>query len=86
MAPIVVSEIEEPEEEERREVVKNEEKKCRCAGVTFGIAGWRRRCVFCLIVLLIVMVVANLALTLWIMAVMRFTTVSIVFVVNYDVL
>lgn len=41
-----------------------------------GIYGWRKRCLYGLILLLLIIVVINLALTLWIFKVMEFSIVS----------
>lgn len=42
-----------------------------------GIYGWRKRCLYLLILGLLVMVIVNLALTLWVLKVMEFSSVSI---------
>ncbi|CAD5216189.1 unnamed protein product [Bursaphelenchus xylophilus] len=39
-----------------------------------GIYGWRKRCLYGFIVLLTIVIVVNLALTLWIMTVLNFTS------------
>lgn len=58
-----------------------------------GIYGWRKRFVYCFILLLVVMILANLSLTIWILVVMKFNIVSraifnrchcIVYVRGYD--
>ena len=41
-----------------------------------GIYGWRKRCLYSFIVLLMVVVVINLALTVWILRVLDFSIVS----------
>lgn len=41
-----------------------------------GLYGWRRRCLYGLVLLLLVMVILNLALTLFILRVLDFSTVS----------
>jgi len=41
-----------------------------------GIYGWRKRCLYVLILGLLVMVIVNLALTLWVLKVMEFSSVS----------
>ncbi|XP_076064937.1 uncharacterized protein LOC143038977 [Oratosquilla oratoria] len=41
-----------------------------------GIYGWRKRCLYALVLLLLVMVILNLALTLFILRVLDFTTPS----------
>lgn len=40
-----------------------------------GIYGWRKRCLYILILGLLVMVIINLALTLWVLKVMEFSSV-----------
>ncbi|KAG8232883.1 hypothetical protein J437_LFUL004753 [Ladona fulva] len=49
----------------------------KCAGFRVGIYGWRKRCLYLLVLSLMVMVIVNLALTLWLLKVMEFSTVSI---------
>ena len=41
-----------------------------------GIFGWRKRCLYGLLLVLLLMVIINLALTLWIMKVLDFSVVS----------
>lgn len=41
-----------------------------------GIYGWRKRCLYFFILLLLVTMIVNLALTIWILKVMNFTPVS----------
>lgn len=41
-----------------------------------GIYGWRKRCLYVLILGLLIMVIINLALTLWVLKVMEFSSVS----------
>uniref|UniRef100_A0A8C7J1S0 Zeta-sarcoglycan n=1 Tax=Oncorhynchus kisutch TaxID=8019 RepID=A0A8C7J1S0_ONCKI len=41
-----------------------------------GIYGWRKRCLYFFILLLLVTMIVNLALTIWILKVMNFTVVS----------
>lgn len=45
-------------------------------GFYLGLYGWRKRCLYILILGLAILIVVNLALTLWILKVMEFTTVS----------
>lgn len=40
-----------------------------------GLYGWRKKCLYFLILALAILIVVNLALTLWILKVMEFTTV-----------
>ncbi|KAK7929299.1 hypothetical protein WMY93_005694 [Mugilogobius chulae] len=42
---------------------------------TVGIYGWRKRCLYFFILLLLVTMIVNLALTIWILKVMNFTPV-----------
>ena len=42
-----------------------------------GVYGWRKRCLYCLVLLLIVVVLVNIALTAWILAVLNFNIVSL---------
>lgn len=44
-----------------------------------GIYGWRKRCLYFFVLLLMILIVVNLALTIWILKVMNFTIVSSVF-------
>lgn len=41
-----------------------------------GIYGWRKRCLYILILGLLIMVIVNLALTLWVLKVMEFSSVN----------
>lgn len=41
-----------------------------------GLYGWRKKCLYFLILSLAILIVVNLALTLWILKVMEFTTVG----------
>lgn len=41
-----------------------------------GIYGWRKRCLYFFVLLLMILIVVNLALTIWILKVMNFTIVS----------
>lgn len=44
--------------------------------ISVGIYGWRKRCLYILIVGLMIMMVINLALTLWVLKVLDFNFVS----------
>lgn len=44
-----------------------------------GIYGWRKRCLYFFVLLLMILIVVNLALTIWILKVMNFTIVSMAF-------
>lgn len=46
-------------------------------GFVLGLYGWRKKCLYALILGLAVLIVVNLALTLWILKVMEFSTVSV---------
>ncbi|KAF7281991.1 hypothetical protein GWI33_003721 [Rhynchophorus ferrugineus] len=49
----------------------------RChQGFRVGIYGWRKKCLYALILILLFMVIVNLALTLWVLKVMDFSAVS----------
>lgn len=41
-----------------------------------GLYGWRKRCLYLVIVLLVVVMLVNLGLTIWILVVLDFNTVS----------
>ena len=41
-----------------------------------GIYGWRKRCVYLLVLFLMAIVIVNISLTIWILRVMNFTLVS----------
>lgn len=41
-----------------------------------GIYGWRKRCLYFFVLLLLVTMIVNLAMTIWILKVMNFTVVS----------
>uniref|UniRef100_A0A8C7ZXY9 Delta-sarcoglycan n=1 Tax=Oryzias sinensis TaxID=183150 RepID=A0A8C7ZXY9_9TELE len=42
-----------------------------------GIHGWRKRCLYFFVLLLMFLILINLALTIWILKVMKFTIVSL---------
>lgn len=44
-------------------------------GFQLGLYGWRKKCLYTLILVLIILIVVNLTLTLWILKVMEFSTV-----------
>ncbi|KAG8232879.1 hypothetical protein J437_LFUL004749, partial [Ladona fulva] len=46
----------------------------QCAGFRVGIYGWRKRCLYLLVLSLMVLVIVNLALTLWLLKVMEFSS------------
>lgn len=47
-----------------------------------GIYGWRKRCVYAFILTLLIMVIINIALSLWILKVMQFSPVRILIIIN----
>lgn len=44
-----------------------------------GIYGWRKRCIYFLILLIMVITIVNLSLVIWVMRVMDFNLVNILF-------
>jgi len=40
-----------------------------------GLIGWRKKCLYTLLLLLMLLIITNLVLTLWILKVMEFSTV-----------
>lgn len=56
------------------DLVSGRRKQCDPIKTQIGIYGWRKRCLFVLIIVLIFIVVFNLCLTLWFMEVMQFTS------------
>ncbi|XP_012288120.1 delta-sarcoglycan isoform X2 [Orussus abietinus] len=53
------------------------EKPPSCSGFRLGVYGWRKRCLYSLVLGLMVMVIVNLALTLWLLKVMEFSSEGI---------
>lgn len=47
-----------------------------------GIYGWRKRCLYALMLGLLIVVIVNLALTLWVLKVMEFSSVLLKFPVS----
>ncbi|KAK1131421.1 hypothetical protein K0M31_017706 [Melipona bicolor] len=45
-------------------------------GFRLGVYGWRKRCLYSLVLTLMVIVILNLALTVWLLKVMGFSSVS----------
>lgn len=45
------------------------------AAAAVGIYGWRKRCLYLFVLLLIIILIVNLALTVWILRVMWFNSV-----------
>lgn len=43
-----------------------------------GLYGWRKRCLYFFLLLLLVTMIVNLALTVWIIKVMNFSVVSVI--------
>ncbi|CAG7688220.1 unnamed protein product, partial [Allacma fusca] len=56
-------------EETRRNFIAKYQDGCQ-----IGLYGWRRRCLFLVLAILLLLVVINLALTLWILKVMEFSS------------
>lgn len=46
-------------------------------GFRLGVYGWRKRCLYSLVLTLMIIVILNLALTVWLLKVMGFSSVSI---------
>ena len=46
------------------------------SGFRFGVYGWRKLCLYLLVLTLMVIMILNLALTVWLFKVMRFSSVS----------
>lgn len=46
-------------------------------GFRLGVYGWRKRCLYSLVLILMVIVILNLALTVWLLKVMGFSSVSL---------
>ncbi|CAK9819245.1 Sgcz [Anthophora plagiata] len=46
-------------------------------GFRLGVYGWRKRCLYSLVLTLMVIVILNLALTVWLLKVMGFSSVSL---------
>lgn len=47
-----------------------------------GIYGWRKRCLYLFVLLLVVILVVNFALTIWILRVMWFNTVRMAYILS----
>lgn len=45
-----------------------------------GIIGWRKKCLYVLLIVLMLLIITNLVLTLWILKVMEFSTVGLLFI------
>jgi len=45
-----------------------------------GIYGWRKRCIYFLILLIMVVTIVNLSLVIWVMRVMDFNLVNIIYI------
>lgn len=50
------------------------------SGFRVGIYGWRKRCLYLLILVLLLMIIINFSLTLWVLKVMEFSSVSLLYV------
>lgn len=55
---------------------RSNESTTNCNGFRLGVYGWRKRCLYSLVLALVVMVILNMALTLWLLKVMEFSSVS----------
>lgn len=55
----------------------NQHNTTSSTGYHIGLYGWRKKCLFVLIVGLMILIIVNLALTLWILKVMEFSSVSL---------
>lgn len=42
-----------------------------------GLYGWRKRCLYLMVLVLVVMIVANLGLTIWILVILDFNAVRV---------
>lgn len=56
-----------------RIVTYKEDSSPSCNGFRLGVYGWRKRCLYSLVVGLMIIVILNLALTLWLLKVMEFS-------------
>ncbi|XP_048511016.1 delta-sarcoglycan isoform X3 [Athalia rosae] len=56
---------------------RNNESTTNCSGFRLGVYGWRKRCLYSLVFALMVMVILNMALTLWLIKVMEFSSEGI---------
>ncbi|XP_043271848.1 zeta-sarcoglycan [Venturia canescens] len=56
---------------------QHDEQPHTCNGFRIGLYGWRKRCLYSLILGLMIMVILNLALTLWLLKVMEFSSEGI---------
>ncbi|XP_046429591.1 delta-sarcoglycan isoform X1 [Neodiprion pinetum] len=56
---------------------RNTESTTNCSGFRLGVYGWRKRCLYSLVLSLMVMVILNMALTLWLLKVMEFSSEGI---------
>ncbi|XP_043468420.1 zeta-sarcoglycan [Leptopilina heterotoma] len=56
-----------------RTLTYEEDSSPSCNGFRLGVYGWRKRCLYSLVVGLMIIVILNLALTLWLLKVMEFS-------------
>ncbi|XP_030767819.1 zeta-sarcoglycan [Sitophilus oryzae] len=64
-----------PASTNQEEEVSRSINSTRChQGIHMGIYGWRKKCLYALILVLLFMVIVNLALTLWVLKVMDFSS------------
>ena len=54
----------------------NQHNTTSSTGYHIGLYGWRKKCLFILILGLMILIIVNLALTLWILKVMDFSSVG----------
>lgn len=57
--------------------MRSNESTTNCSGFRLGVYGWRKRCLYSLVLALMVMVILNMALTLWLLKVMEFSSEGI---------
>ena len=61
-------------DQEDREVALQDESEDK--NIPLGIYGWKKRILYCCVFLLFAIILLNLALTIWILAVLNFSVVS----------
>lgn len=66
------------EENNDADLFEVQEEKDNAAPLTLkiGIYGWRKRCLYFFLLVLLVVIAVNLALTIWILVVLDFSSVS----------
>lgn len=63
-------------ERNSRDLVRSTEDAHNYYHNKIGIYGWRKRCIYAFILTLLIMVILNLALSLWVLKVLEFSIVS----------